>query len=131
MLREKFTQVIVIETKDGAEYQRQFNEIMRDLAPYEVRYQNPTNVPGHCCYIYYDEEKVVPENAKDELELKGVHLICGMCPYYEDPKDGRVKKGRCRIKDEPAWYDKTACLAICESVLKGDVVIKGVNDDDF
>lgn len=131
MIREKFTQVVVIQTTDGAEYQRQFNEIMRNLAEAEVTYETPANVPGHCCYIYYKEEIVTPENAKDRLELKGITLVCGECPFYEEPHDGRRKKGRCRIKDdEPVWYEKTACNVMCEKVLSKEIVIKGVNDND-
>lgn len=125
MIRTTIEQKVVVENPVGKVFEAEFNKVMRSLAEFNPKTIYPDNVPGHCAYIVYTESIVEPEDARDELELKGIKPVCGQCPYYEAPGDGRVKVGRCLKALEPSpHYSKRACVFLCELVMADAVELE-------
>ena len=122
MIRTTIMQKVVVENANGKVFEAEFNQMMKELAIYKPQVFYPQNVPGHCAYITFTEEVEEAENAKDRLELKGIRPVCGQCPFYEEPGDGRKKEGKCMKKLEP-WchYTKPACLYLCD-LLENELV---------
>lgn len=117
MIRTTVEQKLVIESPNGKIFEAEYNKAMKELAKYSPKTIYPENVPGHCAYIVYTESIVEAEDARDRLELKGVKLVCGQCPYYKEPGDGRKKIGKCEKGLEAApYYTKCACNFLCEMV---------------
>ena len=68
---------------------------------------------GLCASIRYFVNQDIPEDAKDEFELRGEKHFCSECPYFELPKDRRVKYVRCG-KDHATTATLEACVIFYE-----------------
>lgn len=68
---------------------------------------------GLCASIRYFVNEQIPEDAKDEFELRGEVHYCSECPYFELPSDRRVKYVRC-MKDHVTTATLEACVIFYE-----------------
>lgn len=72
-------------------------------------------------YIFYEEEKVIPETVKDEFELRGELYTCNDCPYYEPSTDGRIKYTACRYSTFRVGANTSACELFYKRLAKGEL----------
>lgn len=79
---------------------------------------NFVNGLGLCASIRYFVSESIPENAKDECELKGIKHICYECPYFEAPSDKRIKQVRC-TRGEVTKAELDCCDIFYEELLGG------------
>lgn len=122
MKQSKYQQIRVIESKDPAEFQAEFNKAQQELA--SLKPETIYDISdGYRAIIQYEVETSVAESARDELALEGIHLTCSDCPKFKPVlnNDGSVrqtsKKGSCDV--EPlTCRDSSACDWFCRKVMR-------------
>lgn len=95
----------------------------------ELKDKNPTvEFDGMTARICYTEHIDVPEDLSEEYHLKGVHLTCSQCPFFEpiEKEDGtpdaRRKWGKCPCASMGrAYSDGPACESLFEMLNEGEV----------
>lgn len=130
MKQSKYQQIRVIESKDPTEFQDEFNKAQQELA--SLKPETIYDITdGYRAIIQYEVETSVPENAKDEVHLMGVHLTCGNCPRFEPMrnKDGSVnrtaKRGKCFLEPYTTCEtDVVHCEWFCKKYLKGEIEVR-------
>ena len=99
MIYKKFSMQLTIETSSATEFDEKVNQAVREHATDNVEVIRRLDVSGtHCAYVVWEEEVKKPEDARDRLSLKGLHVKCGDCPFFELPSDKRIKYVKCHIK---------------------------------
>ena len=135
MKTNRYTQIKVITDTDPKEFERKFNETQIDL-----RAMNPETSKmeitqeGMIAVISYVVEQDVPESARDEMSLQGLHFTCRQCPNFNPVRnnDGSVrrtsKRGSCFLKEQ-AWADSSVCEDFCKKYLLGEIKVRDGYDD--
>lgn len=122
MKQSKYQQIRVIESKDPAEFQAEFNKAQQELA--SLKPETIYDISdGYRAIIQYEVETSVAESASDELALEGIRLTCADCPKFKPAlnNDGSVrqtsKRGTCDV--EPLTFrDMPACDWLCRKVMR-------------
>lgn len=125
MLKKKFKMQKTIESAFPDEFDKWVNDEVLKHSAQNVEVIRRLDVDGHCAYVVWDEETIIPETASDRLQLKGIDIRCGDCPFFELPNDKRIKFIKCEKSNEPvrSHFDRRACEWLCEQVEKGEVEI--------
>lgn len=97
MKEQQYQQYAIVQGNTAASLSDKLNQKLKELKDKE-----PTvEFDGLTARIQYMETVSVPEDLEDEYRLKGVHLKCADCPFFEpmEKSDGtpdeRAKKGKC------------------------------------
>ena len=116
MVREEFLQTMIIESHDAEEVTKRLNQVLKEYSALDVTYTK-TYYPeiGHCAHVEWREVTIIPENARDEFQIKGITHYCGECPKFHLSEDKRVKYSFCE-KGQKVWYDREACSARYEEI---------------
>ena len=88
---------ITIECETAAGFDKELSHVL-SKAGRSVQIMHNMNRTAHCAYVMWEEVENVPENIRDEYELKGVSFRCADCPFYERPADRRLRDGSCKLK---------------------------------
>lgn len=107
----KIIQSKFIDGSDGHDTHDEFNQMMRELA-----FQNPKfERDGNSFWIFYSETIEEPETLAEKHEMEGEKAHCSDCPYFMRPTnrfglvDGRAKHGTCGKRGQREHIDSTAC----------------------
>lgn len=99
-----------IEAKDGATFDRLFEEAMEELEGETIEVVRNMSTGAHCAYICWKEQKQIPEDLRDEYILRtGEERHCSDCPELERNPDGRKKDHSCPMHGSVRETDR-ACL---------------------
>lgn len=123
MLYERQKKIRVVEANDAAEFEAEFNAALAELTRWKPEVTMNTQRGTHCAYIMYNEETKVPEDTRDEYELKGIRFICGDCPWFRPSPDRRIKYTTCARGEYRTTYNTAACNALYKAVDSGEVEI--------
>lgn len=116
-LHQKKMVAVTHATAEG--FQEAFNSAIENLGTSHYELQFNVNM-GHCVYILYDHYEQVPENLKDEYELRGDTHHCAECPYLEPNRDMRLKYNNCICgRTTP---DSACCLKFYQELERGTLV---------
>lgn len=109
----------IVTGSTAAEFQDALNQTMNELAANRdvknVTYQFNTGA-GHCAYIVYDIDAVIPETLADRLELKGIRFYCGDCAYFKLSGDKRIKYTTCGKGKLRRGVDTIVCDEFIEAM---------------
>lgn len=111
MKTTKVFQSRFIEGSDGHDTAAEFNEAMMELADMNPKYERN----GNSFWIFYQVEKVEPENIIDVHELAGETAHCLDCPFIVRDLnrfgniDERKKWATCGKTGERVRIDTRAC----------------------
>lgn len=72
---------------------------------------------GFCASVKFFMVQQIAESTKDEFEMIGDYHYCSECPYFELPKDKRIRHFHCG-RDQAISSDSKACNFYYE-MLKG------------
>lgn len=75
---------------------------------------------GHCCYLIVTISELVPENLKDEYEMRGDVHYCHECPYLAPQRDMRQKYTNCICGRTTTTSE--ACLKFYQEMERGTLV---------
>lgn len=115
MITTTIKQVKVIDAKSAEDYERQFNEVLRELADCKPTFQQDSSNP-FLVFVYYETKEYEPEGYSDAFNLKGKRFYCKDCPSYFEQVDGR-KKPRCLKHGVPVRPDRGACEEWLEQIM--------------
>lgn len=122
MIRDAFKQFIILECDSAQEFQDKLNLAMREHASKHPEVEFNKN-KGHSAYISWREEVTIPENARDEYELKGEKYHCCDCPFFVLSQDRRVKYTTCGCDVHSTYYERPACEEFYEKLKRGEIVL--------
>ena len=121
MIHETRKQIRVIEAETAKGFETAFNEALAELAKWRPDVTLNMQRGTHCAYIMYTETVTIPEDIRDEYELKGIRYICGDCPWFRPSPDRRIKYTTCDRGEYRTTYNTAACLALYKAVDNGEV----------
>lgn len=117
MREQSYQQFAIVQADSATILTERLNEKLKELKDKE-----PTvEFDGNTARIRYVERFDVPEGLEDEWSLKGVHLTCNDCPFFEPTtkRDGtpdeRMKWGKCPCAKNARAYCETP---MCKSAFK-------------
>lgn len=124
MIRKNYYQTEIIQSHDPSKVTIKLNSVLEGRANDDAEITQEGYHPkiGHYAKVRWRQNVVIPENASDRLELKGVTIYCGECPFFQLQSDRRIKYSVCN-NGQKTYYDRRACDELCEMVEKGEVVI--------
>lgn len=109
-----------IETQDPATFDHLFEEAVKELADEDIEIIRNMNKGTHCVYLTWAEKVPIPEDLREEYELRGDGCTCGDCPELEDTGDGRKKYHKCPMCDRRSKDDR-ACLRYYRKLEAGEI----------
>ena len=126
MRESSYQQYAIIQADSASLLTDRLNDKLRELKD-----KDPVvTFDGLSARICYTERFDVPEDMSDAWSLKGVHLTCSQCPFFEpiEKSDGtpdeRRKWGICPCaKDGRACSDGPACDTLFRMINNGEVEI--------
>lgn len=78
------SRMVVIEGKDGADFERKYNERMAELSRERVSVSDPEiDIRSLRAFVVVSSEVKEPECLGDEYELKGIRYSCGDCTMWD------------------------------------------------
>ena len=124
MREQSYLQYAIVQADSATLLTEKLNEKLKELKGKE-----PTvEFDGNTARIRYVERFDVPEGLDDEWSLKGVHLKCKDCPFFEpiEKTDGtpdeRRKWGRCPCaKMGKAFIDEPMCVSAFKMINEGSI----------
>ena len=124
MIRTEYEMNLTIQTRDAEEFDARCNDASRTYSNKDVKVTRMFDAElGFIAFVTWTEREAIPENAKDRAELRGERYVCGECPYYVRPTDGRVKNTDCSYDGSRVWFDKCACETLYLAIEKGEMRI--------
>jgi len=124
MIQEAFQQFAIVQGDSAQQLSERLNEEL-----FRLRHKFPeVSFEGMIARISYTEHTNAPEDTADEYELRGVHLTCQDCPFFQphQKKDGsedlRAKKGKCDFAQYGSTNrDMRACAHLFDMLNRGEV----------
>jgi len=121
-MRESYKKKIkTIVERDPAAFDEAVNGFTDAHDVVEMRFHDYAG--AFCVVITYMETKRVPQNIRDEYELRGEYYTCGECPYYEKPTDRRMRHGSCKLANR-VDPDGPACLHFYRELSLGEITME-------
>lgn len=94
-------------------------EELREFRPEVVKWSFEH---GYSAFLYYEEHIDIPEDIRDEYELRGECYTCGDCPFKEPITDGRSRhRWRCKRMPQGTDMDQRACKWFYVQLDEGEV----------
>lgn len=121
MRSETKTRAKVISCFNAEEFETRLNEAFDSVGGSLKKILFNMNAEGHCAYILYDYTKKIAESARDKALLDGDAYVCGECPFFVPPTDGRKKKGYCEHMQDWALPRDMACTWLYRQIAKGEI----------
>lgn len=121
MISQETSKLRIIQSKNPKEFEEQFEKLMQ-----EILGKNPNIMTGfdssigHYAHIRWEETIKIPEDARDEANLKGIKYYCGDCPFFVLQKDRRIKNSVCG-QGIKTYYEHHACVKLYEMIERGEV----------
>ncbi len=121
MKRTRATRYVGLEARTAAELGElltQKSEELKEFCPEVV--WNLAN--GNSAFLVYQEFIEIPENIRDEYELRGEAYTCGDCPFKTPITDGRSRhRWRCARRPGGTDVDCPACVNFYQKLEEGEV----------
>lgn len=77
---------------------------------------------GHSAFLVYTEHLEIPEDIRDEYELRGETYTCGECPLKTPVTDGRCHhRWRCDKMPRGTDDEQEACVMFYEMLERGEL----------
>ena len=110
-----------VQAKTAEQFDKEFEKASSELTEEAelVWDQEPMTV-----HFIYEERIRIPENSRDELQMKGIMLKCKNCPHREVNPDGRKAGHRdfCPFAFlQQTKAENPACELFCSEVLRGEI----------
>ena len=124
MREQSYQQFAIVHADSASILTERLNEKLKELKDKE-----PTvTFDGNTARICYVERFDIPEDLGDSWSLKGVHLKCSDCPFFEPiekadgTSDERRKWGRCPCaKMGKAFSDEPMCNSAFKMINEGSI----------
>lgn len=128
MKQKIYKQIRVVQNKDPDQFQREFNEIQKELSHLKPETIYDISADGYKAIIQYEVEVEEPETAQDEMSIQGFSFVCRECPKFKPVlnNDGSIRKTRKRgscFLQERCWADSLACEWACKAYLRGELEV--------
>lgn len=120
MKRTKVQRFIGVDARDAAELAELLNEKMEQIkgAQPEIKWFDGQ----FSALLFYDEHLEIPEDIRDEYELRGETYTCGECPMKTPITDGRCHhRWRCDRMPRGTDEDQRACVRFYEMLERGEL----------
>lgn len=120
MKRTKVQRFIGVDARDAAELAELLNEKMEQIkgAQPEIKWFDGQ----FSALLFYDEHLEIPEDIRDEYELRGETYTCGECPLKTPITDGRCHhRWRCDRMPRGTDEDQRACVRFYEMLERGEL----------
>lgn len=119
-----YQQYAIVQADSASLLTERLNEKLKQLKD-----KDPAVVfDGLTARICYTERFDVPESISDAWSIKGVHLTCSQCPFFEPIEksdgtpDGRRKWGKCPCAEGGrAYSDGSACDSLFRMINNKEV----------
>ena len=115
MRQTKIIQTKVINALSVADYEEQFNSIMREVATKNPTFSQDKQNPL-LCFVYYELKESVAETLLDEFTLSGKKMQCASCPYFFMNEDRRMK-ARCLLHRLIIEPNRSCCEEYLEELV--------------
>lgn len=101
----------IVYADSADEFEKDLNAAVNDLADYNPQVTIVGDrQKGFLAYLMYEEDHKVPENAADELEVRGVCCTCSDCPHLKRTTDNTKVTFPCEFAHYgTARMDSPAC----------------------
>ena len=110
--------IAVIHSDTAKDFELELNKRLQELSKFSPEVKFNMNM-GHCAYLYYTYEEEIPEDVKDEYELRGEQYYCGDCPELKKTKDKRRKWFPCGYHPYgKSNIESKACAHFYEELVK-------------
>lgn len=124
----KRIEVVAEATPDA--FAKQLNSRLAALDKARQKYELQFNHQmGFCAYLVIDQVNEIPETIEDEFELAGEKHTCGDCPFWQHPKDGRVKYTRCEITPGIHGSGSPCCAEFYARLYRGEIELPGKEEE--
>ena len=131
MLDENRHRIKVIQAKDPAIFERQYNTAADELDQYDPDITVKIESGVYYALFTYTLHKPVPESIKDEFTLAGIHHTCSECPYLEIGTDCRRKNWPCKYSEYgTANAEGDMCELMLKRLMAGTVRLRGTEGND-
>ena len=120
MKRTRVQRFIGVDARDAAELAELLNEKMEQIkgAQPEIKWFDGQ----FSALLFYDEHLEIPEDIRDEYELRGETYTCGECPLKTPITDGRCHhRWRCDRMPRGTDEDQRACVRFYEMLERGEL----------
>lgn len=120
MRYQRGERIKVIDVRGGFELETAFNSFVAKLEEEGKKYSYEFQ-PSVGFIIKYEVTKEIPENLKDEYELRGEKHHCIECPFYDRPTDGRRKYTHCKLRECLSCGADNCCEEFYDLLASGQI----------
>ena len=121
MKTDKRTKFFCVSGKTPEEFQQNMQKVLDHVAD-PILHFPPVPLMG---YIYYTEERHVPETLREVMREKGEMYTCVQCPYFDRTNDLRKKWHYCVFHEQKCNMEADICDEILMQVATGKIEMKG------
>lgn len=121
MKRTRTTRYIGVDAHSAAELGELLTQKCEELKEYQPAVKWALE-HGYSAILIYDEVTEIPENIREEYELRGEAYTCDACPFKTPITDGRSRhRWRCNRRPGGTDIDCPACVMFYQKLEEGEV----------